>query len=83
MKFGRFDDARREYVVDPPAAPLPWINYLGNEEFFGLISNTVGGYCFCGDAKLQRLLRYRCHSVPADEGGRFPAGSRVQVEVTL
>ena len=71
MKFGHFDDVRKEYVIDTPATPLPWINYLGNEEFFGLISNTMGGYCFYRDAKLQRLLRYRYHSVPADEGGRF------------
>ena len=71
MQFGHFDDMRREYVIDTPATPLPWINYLGNEDFFGLISNTMGGYCFYRDAKLQRLLRYRYHSVPADEGGRF------------
>ena len=52
MKFGRFDDVQKEYVIDTPATPLPWINYLGNEEFFGLISNTMGGYCFYRDAKL-------------------------------
>ncbi len=71
MKFGHFDDAAREYVIHTPATPLPWINYLGNEEFFGLISNTMGGYCFYRDAKLQRLLRYRYNSVPGDVGGRF------------
>ena len=71
MRFGHFDDIRKEYVIDTPATPLPWINYLGNKDFFGLISNTMGGYCFYRDAKLQRLLRYRYHSVPADEGARF------------
>lgn len=71
MKFGYFDDDCREYVIDTPATPLPWINYLGSEEFFGLISNTMGGYCFYRDAKLQRLLRYRYNSVPGDVGGRF------------
>lgn len=71
MQFGFFDDGRREYVIETPATPLPWINYLGSQEFFSLISNTAGGYCFYRDAKLQRLLRYRYHSVPADEGGRF------------
>jgi len=71
MKFGHFNDQRKEYVIDTPATPLPWINYLGNEEFFGLISNTMGGYCFYRDAKLQRLLRYRYNSVPGDIGGRF------------
>ena len=71
MQFGFFDDARREYVIETPATPLPWINYLGSQEFFSLISNTAGGYCFYRDAKLQRLLRYRYNNVPADVGGRF------------
>ena len=71
MKYGYFDDQRREYVIETPATPLPWINYLGSQEFFSLISNTAGGYCFYRDAKLQRLLRYRYNSVPADIGGRF------------
>ncbi len=71
MKYGFFDDTRREYVITTPFTPLPWINYLGNEDFFGLISNTGGGYCFYRDAKLQRLLRYRYNNIPADIGGRF------------
>ncbi len=71
MRYGYFDDSRREYVITTPRTPLPWINYLGSEDFFGLISNTAGGYCFYRDAKLQRLLRYRYNSVPADIGGRF------------
>ena len=71
MQYGFFDDKRREYVIETPATPLPWINYLGSQEFFSLISNTAGGYCFYRDAKLQRLLRYRYNNVPADVGGRF------------
>jgi len=71
MQYGYFDDARREYVIQTPATPLPWINYLGTQDFFSLISNTGGGYCFYRDAKLQRLLRYRYNNVPADIGGRF------------
>ena len=71
MKYGYFDDNRREYVIETPFTPLPWINYLGSEEFFGLISNTGGGYCFYRDAKLLRLLRYRYNNVPSDIGGRF------------
>ena len=65
MQFGFFDDGRREYVIETPATPLPWINYLGSQEFFSLISNTAGGYCFYRDAKLERLLRYRYNGVPA------------------
>ena len=71
MKFGFFDDSRREYVISTPATPLPWINYLGSEDFLGMISNTGGGYCFYRDAKLQRILRYRYNAVPGDNGGRF------------
>lgn len=71
MRYGYFDDARKEYVIQTPATPLPWINYLGSHDFFSLISNTAGGYCFYRDAKLQRLLRYRYNNVPADIGGRF------------
>lgn len=71
MKFGYFDDARREYVINTPRTPLPWINYLGTEDFLGMISNTGGGYCFYRDAKLQRLLRYRYNAVPGDNGARF------------
>jgi len=71
MKFGFFDDANREYVINTPKTPYPWINYLGSEEFFGLISNTSGGYCFYKDAKLRRLTRYRYNNVPIDNGGRY------------
>ena len=71
MKFGYFDDANREYVITRPDVPLPWINYLGSEDFFGLISNTAGGYCFYRDARLRRLLRYRYNNVPYDTGGRY------------
>ena len=71
MRYGYFDDARKEYVIQTPATPMPWINYLGTKVFFSLISNTAGGYCFYRDAKLQRLLRYRYNNVPADIGGRF------------
>ena len=71
MKFGYFDDANKEYVITTPHTPLPWINYLGSEAFFGMISNRGGGYAFYRDAKLLRLLRYRYNGMPADIGGRF------------
>jgi cellobiose phosphorylase len=69
-RFGRFDDEAREYVITRPDTPLPWINYLGSEGFFGIISNTAGGYAFHRDARLRRLTRYRYHA-PGDGGGRF------------
>ena len=69
--FGHFDDDNREYVITDPATPFPWINYLGNEDFFGLISNTAGGYNFYKDAKFRRITRYRYNGVPMDNGGRY------------
>ncbi|MDE6458806.1 MAG: glycosyl transferase, partial [Muribaculum sp.] len=71
MKYGHFDDKAREYVIDNPRTPWPWINYLGNKDFFSLISNTAGGYSFYKDAKFRRLTRYRYNGVPMDAGGRY------------
>jgi cellobiose phosphorylase len=71
MRFGFFDDRSREYVITQPDTPLPWINYLGSEAFFSLISNTAGGYCFYRDARYRRLTRYRYNNVPLDSSGRY------------
>lgn len=69
--YGHFDDKAREFVITDPATPWPWINYLGSEEFFSLISGTAGGYSFYRDAKFRRLTRYRYNGVPMDSGGRY------------
>ncbi|WP_433084714.1 GH36-type glycosyl hydrolase domain-containing protein [Dactylosporangium sp. CA-052675] len=71
MRYGHFDDESREYVIDRPDTPLPWINYLGTEAYFGIISNTAGGYSFYRDARLRRLTRYRYNNAPFDLGGRY------------
>lgn len=71
MKFGHFDDAAKEYVITSPRTPYPWINYLGTQGFFSLISNTAGGYSFYKDARLRRITRYRYNNVPIDMGGRY------------
>ncbi len=71
MKYGFFDDQNREYVITTPKTPYPWINYLGTQDFFSLISNTAGGYCFYKDARLRRITRYRYNNVPIDMGGRY------------
>lgn len=71
MKFGFFDDLNQEYVITTPQTPLPWINYLGCQNFFGLVSNTGGGYSFYKDARLRRITRYRYNNVPNDQGGRY------------
>ncbi len=71
MQFGYFDDDHQEYVITRPDTPLPWINYLGSDEYFGIISNTAGGYSFYKDARLRRLTRYRYNNAPLDTGGRY------------
>jgi cellobiose phosphorylase len=71
MKFGHFDDAQQEYVITNPKTPAPWINYLGTQDFFGMISNTGGGYCFYKDARLRRITRYRYNNIPFDTNGRY------------
>ena len=70
MRFGYFDDKNREYVITTPKTPYPWINYLGTENFFALVSHQAGGYCFYRDARLRRLMRYRYNNVP--DGRRRP-----------
>ena len=69
MKYGHFDDKNREYVINHYETPLPWINYLGSDSFFALLSNTAGGYAFYKDAKLRRLTRYRYNNLPLDQDG--------------
>jgi cellobiose phosphorylase len=71
MKFGHFDDASREYVINTPQTPYPWINYLGNGDFFSIISNTSGGYSFYRDARLRRITRYRYNNIPLDSNGKY------------
>ena len=71
MRYGHFDDAAKEYMIITPATPLPWINYLGNEDFFSLISDTGGGYSLYKDAKLHRITRYRYNNVPGEERSDF------------
>ena len=71
MKYGYFDDANREYVITTSKTPLPWINYLGCNDFFSLVSNTCGGYSFYKDAKLLRITRYRYNDIPYDANGKY------------
>ena len=71
MRYGYFDDDRREYVITRPDTPVPWINYLGTDGHFGTVSNTAGGFSWHLDARLRRLTRYRYNNVPGDTGGRY------------
>ncbi|MFW5830388.1 MAG: hypothetical protein ACOCXA_09030 [Planctomycetota bacterium] len=69
--YGYFDDAAHEYVITRPDTPLPWLNDLGQDDFFALCTNTAGGYHFYRDAKLRRLTRYRYNEIPYDDSGRY------------
>ena len=62
MRFGHFDDQNKEYVITTPQTPLPWINYLGSEDFFSLVSNTAGGYSFYRAVTAEQLAQsaYPC-----------------------
>ena len=71
MKYGYFDDEQKEYVITRPDTPLPWINYIGTNEYFGIISNTAGGYSFYRDPRKLRLTRYRYNNIPMDNNGRY------------
>ncbi len=71
MKFGYFNDEKKEYVIETPNTPYPWINYLGYKDFFTMISNTGGGYSFYKDAKMRRITRFRYNNVPMDDGGKY------------
>src|ERR1700733_8692566 len=71
QRYGFFDDEHREYVITRPDTPVPWINYLGTDGYYGIVSNTAGGYSWHHDARLRRLTRYRYNNVPADAGGRY------------
>jgi cellobiose phosphorylase len=71
MKFGHFNDRDKEYVITTPETPYPWINYLGNKDFFSLISNTGGGYSFYKDARLRRVTRYRYNNSTLDNNGKY------------
>lgn len=71
MKFGHFDNDAREYIIHRPDTPLPWINYMGSKDFFGMLSNTGGGYAFMVDARKQRITRYRYNNMPMDSNGRY------------
>jgi cellobiose phosphorylase len=71
MQYGHFDDQQKEYVINNPRTPYPWINYLGTEDFFSIISNTAGGYSFYKDPRYRRLTRYRYNNIPMDDGGKY------------
>ncbi|MFX0181624.1 MAG: GH36-type glycosyl hydrolase domain-containing protein [Candidatus Hodarchaeota archaeon] len=71
MKYGFFDNEKKEYIITRPDTPTPWINYLSNSEYCAMISNCAGGYSFHIDPKDRRILRYRYNNLPYDRPGRY------------
>ena len=69
MKYGYFDDEKREYVITNPATPRPWVNYLGSPLYGALISNNAGGYSFAKSGANGRILRYVFNNF--DQPGRY------------
>ncbi|MCQ2507741.1 MAG: N,N'-diacetylchitobiose phosphorylase [Dorea sp.] len=69
MKYGYFDDAKREYVITRPDTPKPWVNYLGSPEYGAIISNNAGGYSFAKSGANGRILRYIFNQF--DQPGRY------------
>jgi len=69
--YGYFDSEQNEFVITRPDTPTPWMNYLGEGRYGGIISNTAGGYSFDRDPRNRRVTRYRYNSIPADQPGRY------------
>jgi cellobiose phosphorylase len=69
--YGYLDEKSDEYVITRPDTPTPWMNYLGQGSYGGIISNTAGGYSFDRDPKNRRVTRYRYNAIPVDQPGRY------------
>ncbi|MGD0122668.1 MAG: glycosyl transferase family 36 [Candidatus Limnocylindrales bacterium] len=69
--YGYFDEAAREYVITRPDTPTPWLNYIGEGRYGGIVSNTGGGFSFDRDPRNRRVSRYRYNSIPVDQPGRY------------
>lgn len=71
MKYGYFDNANREYVIDKVDLPVSWTNYLGTERMCAVLNHTAGGYLFSGNAEYHRITRFRANAVPMDRPGHY------------
>jgi cellobiose phosphorylase len=69
--YGYFDDKTGEYVITRPDTPTPWMNYIGEGRYGGIVSNAAGGYAFDRDPKNRRVTRYRYNAIPVDQPGRY------------
>ena len=71
MRYGYFDNANREYVIDRVDVPASWTNYIGTGDMYGVFNHTAGGYTVCGSSEHHRITRFRPNGVPADRPGHY------------
>jgi len=72
MRFGKFSENGKEYVIEKWGTPTPWINYISNQRgYCGIVSQTAGGFSFHRDPKERRITKYRYNNVPIDRPGRY------------
>ena len=59
MRYGYFDNNRWEYVIDRVDVPVPWTNYIGLKDFYGVFDHTAAGYVLYGSSEYHRISRFR------------------------
>lgn len=71
MRYGHFDNEKKEYVIDNVALPASWTNYLGVKDTCVVINHTAGGYMFYKSPEYHRVTRFRGNAVPMDRPGHY------------
>ena len=71
MKYGYFDQEKREYVIDRVDLPVSWTNYLGLKNMAAVVNHTAGGYLFYQSPEYHRITRFRGNAVPMDRTGHY------------
>ncbi len=71
MRYGHFDEGKREYVIDRPDTPMSWSNYIGSRTYGGIVTNNAGGYSFYRTSGAGRFTRLTFNSIPMDQPGKY------------
>ena len=71
MRYGHFDNEKKEYVIDNVALPASWTNYLGVKDTCVVINHTAGGYMVYKSPEYHRVTRFRGNAVPMDRPGHY------------
>lgn len=70
MRYGYFDNASREYVIDRVDVPASWTNYIGLKDFYGVFNHTAAGYVLYKSPEYHRITRFRPNG-PVDGPGHY------------